>query len=164
MQPSKNCLDIIKHYEGFYKNPYLCPAGVPTIGYGTTMYDDGKKVSLRDPAISEADATEQLQHEVNKIALTVNNAVKSKIEQHQFDALVSFAYNLGTGALKGSTLLKLINQEITSNANWKKTITAEFQKWCRAKVKGKSVVLKGLLSRRTTEALLFTNNTVNFFN
>lgn len=164
MNASKNCLAVIKHYEGFYPNPYLCPAHVATIGYGTTLYENGKPVSLKDKKITEAEATELLIDTLQKFENKVNALLKVKVEQHQFDALVSFAYNLGNTALQDSTLLRLINNGELQKPNWQKAITKEFQKWCKARVKGKTVTLKGLLSRRTTEALLFTNNIVTFFN
>lgn len=173
MKPSQNCYDLIKHYESFFPNPYLCPANKPTIGYGTRVYPDGKPVRLTDHAITEAEAFEYLKHDVEKFVADVNYLVKVPLTQSQFDALVSFAYNAGSDidadtiaeGLGDSTLLKLINQNIMQTAPaWKRTITAEFNKWVKATVKGKRVTLAGLVARRGSEALLFTNDILKFFN
>src|SRR5690349_12536176 len=106
---AKPGLDLIKSFEGLFLKPYLCPAKVPTIGYGTIMYPNGKKVTLQDPEITQAQAEQYLEHEVNEKAAGVEKCVTIPINQNQFDALVSFAYNLGVGALQKSTLLKLLN-------------------------------------------------------
>lgn len=171
MDVSENCIDIIKHYERFYAKPYLCPAGVPTIGYGSTRYKDGTKVSLKDNPITIEQADDLLRHEVNEIVkqITAAGLITSVVTQAQFDALVSFAYNVGTDidadkkaeGLGDSTLLKLVNEDIMHMAHdWKKRITAEFNKW----VFGGGKKLAGLVARRNTEALLFCDNTVKYFN
>lgn len=175
MNISKNCVDIVKHYERFYANPYLCPAGVATIGYGTTVYENGKKVRLSDPAITEPEAIELLMFDLNREAIDVNSLLKVKVNQWQFDALVSFAYNVGSDidtddiaeGLGDSTLLKLINNNITASpivasalGSWKKIITKEFCKW----IYGGGKKLGGLLARRQTEALLFCDDIVKYFN
>lgn len=160
MTVSKNCVDVVKHYEMFMPNPYLCPANVATIGYGTTVYENGKKVSLRDHAISEADASILLHNDLERFAADVTRLVKVPISQNQFDSLVSFAYNLGSGALGKSTLLKYINRNVlVTNPNWKRVITMEFNKWIYAG--GKK--LAGLLARRQSEAWLFCDGTVKYF-
>lgn len=168
MTVSKNCIDVIKHYELFMSKPYLDAAGVSTIGYGTTFYENGKKVTLRDPAITEADATRLLMQDVKKFQSDVNYLVKVKLTQGQFDALVSFTYNLGPDidadliaeGLGDSTLLKLINRNImATNSGWKRVITLEFCKWIHAG--GRK--LGGLLARRQTEAWLFCEGTVKYF-
>lgn len=164
MQPSQKCIVLVKHYELFMPNPYLCPAGVPTIGYGTTVYDNGEKVSLKDPKITEADASELLNHDLSSFSTGVNHLLKTMVTQEQFDALVSFSYNLGAGALSESTLLKLINANIIStDANWKSSITKEFAKWNKAKIKGVLTELAGLTARRQAEAYLFCESEVKFF-
>ncbi|MCJ8281044.1 MAG: lysozyme, partial [Rivularia sp. ALOHA_DT_140] len=108
MRISENCLNLIKKWEGFYSEAYLCPANVPTIGYGTIRYPDGRKVRLGD-TISEPVAEAFLHDECAECARGVTKAVKVDINQNQFDALVSFTYNLGIGAFQRSTLLKKIN-------------------------------------------------------
>lgn len=143
---SKQGLDLIKKYEGFRANPYKCPAGVPTIGYGATYYPDGKRVKMTDSPITEKQASEMLKTMVIPYEKAVDTYCVDSINQNQFDALVSFAYNVGTNALKNSTLLKKLN----INAN-DPTIKDEFMKWTKAGGK----TLKGLVTRRTEESTLY---------
>jgi len=163
MKASYKCINVIKHYEGFKSRPYLCPAGVTTIGYGTTIYPNGKKVTLRDNPINEAQAIGFLQNDLSQFEVDVTRLVKVLISHDLFDALVSFAYNLGSGALAGSTLLKVINTTPQGDA-FNKRIATEFLKWVNAKVKGKPTRLAGLVARRTTESLLATSGLIKFFN
>lgn len=141
-------LQLIMKYEGFKSKPYLCPAGVPTIGYGTTRYNDGTKVKLTDKPITKEQALELLKHQVKQYELDVDAMAVDSINQNQFNALVSFAYNLGSQALKKSTLLKKVNK----NPN-DASITKEFLKWVFAG--GKK--LNGLIRRRNDEAQLYFN-------
>jgi len=139
-------LDLIKSFEGLYLKPYLCPANVPTIGYGNTFYENGNKVTLKDPIITEARAIELLMSELGMYEQKVDSYCIDTINQNQFDALVSFCYNVGPGNLKSSTLLKKVN----ANPN-DPTIRTEFLKWN----KGGGKVLAGLTKRRTAEANLY---------
>jgi lysozyme len=139
-------LNVIKRFEGLRLKPYICPAGVPTIGYGNTFYEDGRKVKMTDPAITEERATELLRNSLNNFEKYVDSYCVDTITQNQFDALVSFCFNVGPGNLKSSTLLKKVN----ANAN-DESIRAEFMKW----TKGGGRVLKGLVTRRTAEADLY---------
>ena len=145
MKTSNKGKAIIKQYEGFRAKPYLCPAGVPTIGYGATYYTDGRKVTLKDAPISEADADKLLDKMLVKYEDAVNRYVQVPITQNQFDALVSFCYNLGQEALRKSTLLKKLN-----NKDYKGAADA-FLNWVYAS--GKK--LQGLVNRRTDERKLF---------
>ena len=139
-------IELIKKFEGFMSKPYKCPAGIPTIGYGATFYPDGKKVTMNDKAITEAEGTALLASMLTKFEQYVDSYCIDTITQNQFDALVSFCYNLGPNNLKSSTLLKKVNL----NPN-DETIRAEFMKWTKAGGK----VLKGLTLRRTAEADLY---------
>ncbi len=151
MTISREGVDLIKKYEGFSSKPYLCPARIPTIGYGTTVYHNGKKVTLNDPAITEAEATFLLSTMIDRqYGKAVNDLVKYKITQGMFDALVSFTYNVGVGNLQVSTLLKKVN------AGKFKEAGAEFMKWNKASGK----VLKGLTDRRIAERTLFEKGIV----
>jgi lysozyme len=143
---SKTGLELIKKYEGFRANPYKCPAGVPTIGYGATYYPDGKRVKMTDAPVTEKQATEMLKTMLVGFEKAVDTYCIDTINQNQFDALVSFAYNVGTNALKNSTLLKKLNV----NAN-DPTIRDEFKKWVKAGGK----TLKGLVTRRNEEADIY---------
>lgn len=145
MKTSDKGLALIKSFEGFRARPYLCPAGVPTIGYGATYYPDGKKVTMRDKPVSEADATAMLRSMLVQYENGVERYVQVPITQGQFDALVSFAYNLGLAALKGSTLLRLVNERNFVGA------AAQFSRWNKASGK----VLPGLTRRREAERKLF---------
>ena len=139
-------IDLIKRFEGFRSKPYKCSAGVPTIGYGATFYTNGKRVTMADPAISEEDALALLAEMLKKFEQYVDSYCIDTITQNQFDALVSFCYNLGPANLKASTLLKKVNL----NPN-DETIRAEFMKWNKAGGRA----LKGLTLRRTAEADLY---------
>lgn len=170
---SQNCIDVIKHYEGFKAHPYLCPAGVASIGYGTTRYENGKPVSLKDQPITEAEGDELLRNDVAKFEHDVNSLLKVDVTQSQFDALVCFAYNVGSDidsddiaeGLGDSTLLKLVNQDIMKyDLDWKKKIAKQFNSWIWGKTKKGRVKLPGLIARRMTEGLMFTDNVVKFFN
>lgn len=145
MKTSDKGLALIKSFEGFSARPYLCPAGVPTIGYGATYYPDGKKVTMRDKPVLEADATVMLRSMLVQYENGVERYVQVPITQGQFDALVSFAYNLGLAALKGSTLLRLVNERNFVGA------AAQFSRWNKASGK----VLPGLTRRREAERKLF---------
>ena len=147
MLVSQTGLNLIKKYEGFYSKPYLCPANIPTIGYGNTYYEDGTKVTLKDNPITEERANELLEFIANKsFSNFINSSVKVKLNQNQFDALVSFCYNLGNGSLQQSTLLRKLNSGDYIGAS------EEFTKWNKSGGK----VLNGLTKRRTEEKELFT--------
>jgi lysozyme len=137
---------MIKAFEGFRGTPYKCPAGIPTIGYGATFYPNGKKVTMADATVTEEQATELLAHMLVSFEKYVDSYCVDTITQNQFDALVSFAYNLGPANLKASTLLKKVN----ANPN-DESIRLEFMKWVKAGGK----TLKGLVRRREAEANLY---------
>ena len=143
---SKNGIAFIKKYEGFKSKPYLCPAKVPTIGYGATYYPNGQKVKLTDPAIDEKHASLLLEAMLNPYEKAVDSYCRDDINQNQFDALVSFAYNLGNSALKSSTLLKKVNANPKDS-----TIKNEFNKWVYAD----GIKLNGLVKRRIEESNLY---------
>lgn len=132
-------IDLIKHFEGFRSNAYLCPANVWTIGYGSTR---GVK---RGDRITEAAASARLLKEVTEFAAGVDRLVKVPLTDNQRGAVVSFAYNVGTGALSRSTLLKKLNQGDFTGAS------AEFLRWNKANGR----VLAGLTRRRAAEQALF---------
>lgn len=135
-------LQLIKKFEGFKSHPYLCPAKVATIGYGATYYPDGKRVTLKDAPITEIVASDLLANMLGIYEKAVDSFTTDAITQTQFDALVSFAYNVGVTALKNSTLLKKVNINPNDPA-----IATEFRKW----VKGGGKTLPGLVTRRALE-------------
>ena len=145
MEINKAGKDLIKRFEGCKLKAYKCPAGVWTIGYGNTFYEDGTKVKEGD-VITQERADELFDIIINDFARMTDALVKSEVTENNFAALVSFTFNVGTGNLKKSTLLKKVN------ANHKDpSIKAEFMKWTRAN----NVVLKGLVRRREAEAKLY---------
>ena len=142
---SQDGLARLKKLEGFRSIPYADVAGVPTIGYGATYYPGGVKVTMADPAISEAKASEMLALMVKPYADAINACVKMPLTQAMFDALVLFAYNVGIAAAKGSTLVRLINSGAYQAA------ATQFARWNKAG--GKEVA--GLTRRREEERKLF---------
>lgn len=145
---------FLQNREGFSAVPYLCSAGKPTIGFGNTFYPDGRKVTMKDKPITRAYGVEIFTLVVAQFEKDVNHLVKSIVTQNQFNALVSFAYNLGSDidvdtiaeGLGDSTLLKKVN----ANPN-DPNIAKEFAKWNKANGK----VSNGLISRRQLEAELY---------
>jgi len=137
--------DLIKKYEGCQLKAYLCPAKIPTIGYGNTMYENGTKVKIGDE-ITQQRAEELLQYIGKYFENEIKKLLKVTLTDNQFGALLSFTYNLGVGNLRISTLLKKIN----ANPN-DPTIKDEFLKWNKAGGK----VLAGLTKRRQSESELY---------
>ena len=132
-------------FEGCRLEAYLCPASVPTIGYGLTYYQDGRPVKLGD-AITQERADQLFEAIAEDFAKRVRSLLKVGLNENQFSALVSFTYNVGVANLKKSTLLKKVNINPSDT-----TITDEFLKWNKAGGK----VLAGLTRRREQEAKLY---------
>lgn len=147
MRPvNKAGIDLIKSFEGLFLKPYLDPINIPTIGYGTIVYPDGKKVTMKDRAITEAEATQYLMHEVEEKAHNVERMCKVSLNDNEYAALVSFAYNVGWQGLEKSTLMKLLNAGTD-----RKAVADQFLRWNKAG--GKE--LAGLTRRRQAERSLF---------
>lgn len=138
-------LELVKSFEGLKLDAYLCPAGIPTIGYGHT----GKDVKLGQ-RISLLDAEKLLEKDLARFEAAVSILVAdSPTTSDQFSALVSFAYNLGPSALKASTLLK------RHKAGDIRGASEQFLAWNKARQKGQLVVLPGLTRRRSAESRLY---------
>lgn len=136
---------LCAQFEGLRLAPYLCPAGVPTIGLGSTRYADGTAVQLTDQAISKEQAYDLLELTLRRdYLLAVLKLCPGADTPERVAALTDFAYNLGAGALKASTLRKRVNA-----GDWD-AVPDELRKW----VKGGGRVLRGLVARREAEALL----------
>lgn len=144
MKTSASGIEVIKEFEGLRLKAYLCPAGILTIGYGHTSAA-GLPTVVPGKLVSESQAEEILLNDLKKYEQGVSNLVKVQLSQGEFDALVSFAYNVGVGALSRSTLLKRINSERPSD------VPAEFMKWTR----GGGRELPGLVRRRRAEVKLW---------
>ena len=146
MKSSDNGIRLIQEFEGLRLTSYLCSAGVPTIGYGATFYQDGSKVKLGQ-TITRDQANQLLKDHLKEFEGAVIGLLNTtKVNQNQFDALVSFTFNLGAGNLAKSQLLRFIK----ANPNDPK-IAAEFAKWNRAG----GEVSRGLVRRRKKEAELY---------
>jgi len=138
-------LALMRRFEGFFSKPYLCPAGVPTIGYGNTYYENGTRVTLTDPAITRERAEALLLWVVAHVYLPqVIRLCPGLDHPDRLAALIDFTYNLGGNALKGSTLRKRINA-----GDWG-AVPGELRKWNKAGGR----VLRGLTLRREAEAQL----------
>jgi len=134
---------LCMQFEGFRSKPYLCPAGIPTIGYGSTYYSNGTKVTLADSPLDEGNARKLLMDELNHTYLpaVIRNCPILATDERRLNAVVDFCYNLGTGRLQTSTLKRKINAQDWEGAK------EELMKWSKAGGK----VLPGLLKRRQAE-------------
>lgn len=133
------------HFEGLYLRPYLCPAGVPTIGVGSTRYLDGTPVRLTDPPITKEHALVLLRHKLLAEYMPgVRRLCGAVDDPGRLAALTDFAYNLGLGNLKASTLRKRVNA-----GRWD-DVPAELRKWVYAAGR----VQRGLVKRREAEIAL----------
>jgi lysozyme len=151
MQLSNHGYAIIKNFEGLRLSAYRDVAGVCTIGYGSTRYHDGKQVKSGDQLTSEVQADALFRNTMGQYEDAVNEAVKVPLTQNQFDALVSFTYNEGTGALRGSTLLVKLNEKNYTEA------AAHFLAWDKITdpKTGNKIVCDTLVQRRREESQLF---------
>ncbi|WP_462266094.1 lysozyme [Mucilaginibacter sp.] len=151
MKLSNTGEQLIKNFEGLRLKAYQDDAGVWTIGYGSTQYADGRPVKPGEHLTDKQVADQLFRQTLTGYEQAVNTLVKVPISQHQFDALVSFTYNAGTGALKASTLLKYLNQSSYSAA------ANQFLKWNKVtdKQTRRKVVSAGLSERRERERALF---------
>jgi len=139
-------IDLIKSFESLELQAYVCPAGVLTIGYGNTFYEDGKAVKKGDKITAER-AKELFENILyKKFVPEVDKLVTGEVNDNQFSAIVSFAYNVGIDNFGGSTLLKLVNTN-PDNPN----IAFQFSRWN----KGGGKILPGLTRRRKAESDLY---------
>lgn len=136
---------LARRFEGLYLTPYLCPAGVPTIGYGATYYENGAHVQLNDPAISKARAEALLLWMVRTRYLPAAVRLCPGVDDpRRLASLIDFAFNLGAGNLKASTLRRKVNA-----GDWD-AVPGELRKWNKAGGR----VLRGLTLRREAEVAL----------
>lgn len=138
---------LARRFEGVYLSPYLCPAGVATIGVGATFYEDGTRVQLDDPPITRARAEALLLHMVRTVYLPAVLRLCPALvtaTPERLAAIIDFAFNLGAGKLKASTLRRRVNA-----GQWDQ-VPAELRKW----VNGGGRRLTGLVRRREVEVAL----------
>jgi GH24 family phage-related lysozyme (muramidase) len=138
-------LELIKKFEGFSSHIYICAAGYPTIGYGHLVKENERAEFAN--GITEAQALELLRKDVQIAEKAVSRLITVPLTDGQFDALVSFTFNLGSGALQRSTLRNKINREEYED------VPAEFMKWVLAG--GRK--LEGLIKRRNSEAYMYAH-------
>ena len=131
-------------FEGLRLKPYLCPAGIPTIGVGNTTYEDGRKVTLQDPPITTERAAQLHNHSLAKIYLPATLGLCPSLRGDALAAIGDFAYNLGATRLAASTLRRKLNARDWCGAR------RELLKW----VRGGGKVLPGLVARRQVEATM----------
>lgn len=142
MKTSKIGIELIKSFEGYRSEAYLCPAGVWTIGYGHTA-------GVKQGDTCTPDDAERFLKDDLRVAENAVNAQNLRLSQLQFDALVSFVYNVGSGNFTSSTLLKMLKKDTSAT----KDLEAEWKKWKYAN----KVELKGLVRRRAAEWSLYRN-------
>lgn len=142
---TQNAIVLIKHFEGFSSKPYVCSGGFLTIGTGHLITKNEKF-----DEITEDEGEELLRNDLIKSESSVLRLISIPLEDYQFDALVSFTFNLGGGALQCSTLRQKVNREEHDD------VPDEFRKWIYAG--GRK--LKGLIKRRETEAILYSTSDV----
>ena len=136
---------LLKRFEGCRLKAYLCPAGVWTIGFGNTFYEDGTKVKEGD-VITQQRADELAKFIVEQFATSIRAMIKQPLNENQFSACVSLAYNIGTGGFKKSSVLRKLNVNPLDAS-----ISDSFRLWN----KGGGKVLRGLVNRREAEIQLY---------
>lgn len=139
--------ELCRRFEGFRAAPYLCPAGVPTIGYGSTFYPDGTKVALTDTPITPRRADEMLEHELARLVAPVTAACPLLLANAaRLAAILDFTYNLGIARLRASTLRQRVNAQ-----DWR-AAQSELRRW----VRGGGKILPGLVARREAECAIIS--------
>ena len=136
--------ELCRRFEGLRLRPYMCPAGIPTIGYGATYYLDGRTIKLTDPPISRDTADRLLLATLERVYMPAAKRACPGAEGPALAALADFAFNLGCARLNGSTLRRKFNAGDMDGAK------SELLKW----VRGGGKVLPGLVKRRQAEAAL----------
>jgi lysozyme len=144
-------LELIREFEGFVSKPYICPAGIPTIGYGTTRYPDGKRVTLYDAELTQKQAEQFLDHDVSTFKLSLAKSSPNLLQEpNQFCAILSFCYNLGMTNYRASTLKRKIDKDETSD------VPEQLARWVFAGGRKQP----GLIRRRQAESDLFTKKII----
>ena len=142
---------IIAPFEGCVLKPYLCPAGKPSIGYGSTYYEDGSHVTMIDKPITQDEADHLLGWHVHTQVVPIIETIIPQLEDYQNIALLSFVYNVGSENFKNSTLLKLINKDPLDPE-----IGLNFKKWNKARINGTLKEVEGLTKRRNWEWVIYS--------
>lgn len=146
--PAQMAMALCRRFEGLYLRPYLCPAGVPTISYGITKYVDGRPVLLTDPPITRDAAERMLRLQIERTYLPAAQSLCPGVDGARLAALTDFAFNLGVGALRASTLRRRVLA-----GDWE-AVPGELRRWVRAGGR----VLPGLVRRREAEIEMITRS------
>lgn len=159
MRVSPKGLELIHHFESLRLNAYLDPVNIPTIGWGNTTYENGKKVKIGD-TITRERADELFSNILSKFERTVLSKISRPLKQHEFDAAVSFAYNAGTGYVsKGNNIDYAIWKHIQNGLSGN-----EMKKyWETLAITASGKKLNGLVRRRKAEVNLYLNNDLKFY-
>lgn len=145
MNVSDKCINMIKHHEGFVRKPYQDPIGLWTVGVGH-LIGDGKKLPKEwNKEFTDEEVDNILCEDLERFEIGIQRLTKVSLTQSQFDALVSFSFNVGLGNFQSSTLRSKLNRGDYEGAS------NEFPKWRKAGGK----ILKGLVRRRADEKALF---------
>lgn len=150
---NKASIDLIKEFEGWRPNAYICPAGKWTIGYGHTAMA-GPPAPKKGMKITLAEGEELLQKDLQQYIRAVKQCVKVPLNENQLGALASFTYNIGIGGFKRSSALKVLNEGNYS------AVPARMSLWNKVTVNGRKKTLKGLVRRRDAEGRLFLKDPV----
>jgi len=142
-------MPLIKDWEGLELSPYLDSAGVPTIGWGTILYPNGRPVTMQDPPISQSYAQDCLAYEMQGKSTALQHMLTENPTVHQAAAMLSLCYNIGIANFAGSTVLRQFNAGAFPAA------AEAFLMWDKAHVDGNLVVVPGLLNRRNAERTMF---------
>jgi len=142
-------LPLIKQFEGFRGTPYKDSAGIPTIGYGTILYPNGKAVTMLDKPVTEDEASGFLAYQLGLKSKTIAPMLQNAASLHQAAAMLSLTYNIGTAAFQSSTVLRKFN------AGDLQAAADAFLLWDKATVDGQHVVVEGLYNRRVAERQIF---------
>ena len=145
MKAGKDALDCIATFEGFRSAPYLDPIGIPTIGYGSTWDANGDRITMDHPDITEDEGRQLMAQELLHVERSIGRLAGVPLTQGQFDGLVSFVYNVGSGSFQRSTMRMKLNRGDYDGA------ADEFPKWRKAGGR----VLPGLVKRRVVEKRIF---------
>ena len=138
-------LSIIKYYEGWSSRPYKCPAGIATIGYGSTWDINGEKVNMNHKKVTKEQGEALLLRELRHVDHAIKKLVKAELTENMYSSLASIIYNIGSGNFQRSTLRMKLNR------GWYEAAADECPKWRRAGGR----ILKGLVKRRAKERELF---------
>jgi len=150
VKPNRATIDLVKRWEGFKARAYICPAGVLTVGYGTTNRAGIPGVQITpDTVVTEAQAEAWLIAGLERFGAQIRPSITAPINENEYGAFLSLAYNIGPAAFRGSSALRHFN------AGDKARAADAIKLWNKATVNGKRQTLQGLVNRRADEVRLF---------